>query len=111
MATRRRDQNASHRGYQRLTEEEDNPRASLNSNSPILPKEELEEDIEHGPSTQNATFDTDGLEQHYTPIKGYEGAHRYDPSYTWDPKNEKQVVWKVRDLLLKSEQILNSFID
>jgi hypothetical protein len=95
MSARRRDNNSGRRGYQRITEDEDDPRASLNSNSPILPKETLEEDITYRPSGQSAAFDTDGLEEHYRPIKEYEGAHRFDPDYTWDAKDEKQVVRKV----------------
>jgi len=97
MTARARDHTVSHRGYRHLVEDEDElePRASFNSSSPILPKEQLEEDTTYGLRDQGATFDTDGLELHYRPIKDYEGAHRFDPSYTWSPKDEKEVVWKV----------------
>ena len=40
-------------------------------------------------------FDNDSLEEHYAPIVNHEGAHRYDPKYEWDPKDEKKVVRKV----------------
>ena len=46
-------------------------------------------------STRNGTFDDDGLEEYYVPIEKYEGRHRYDPKFEWDPKEEKRVVRKV----------------
>jgi len=42
------------------------------------------------------TFQTDGLETFYEPVEGYEGAHRYDPEYTWSAADEEKVVRKVR---------------
>ena len=41
-------------------------------------------------------FDNDSLAEHYAPIVNHEGAHRYDPNFEWDPKEEKKVVRKVR---------------
>lgn len=42
------------------------------------------------------TFEeTDSLEDFYKPIAEYEGAHRYDPKFQWDPKEEKQVVRRI----------------
>lgn len=41
-------------------------------------------------------FDNDSLDEHYAPIVNHEGAHRYDPNFEWDPKEEKKVVRKVR---------------
>jgi hypothetical protein len=38
---------------------------------------------------------TTGLDEFYKPIESYEGAHRYDPSYTWEPSEEKRIVRKV----------------
>lgn len=35
------------------------------------------------------------LEELYAPIVNYEGAHRYDPKFQWDTKDEKKVVRKV----------------
>lgn len=46
-------------------------------------------------STRGATFDNDSLEELYVPIEAYEGRHRYDPKFEWDPKEEKRVVRKV----------------
>lgn len=40
-------------------------------------------------------FDNDSLEEHYAPIVNHEGAHRYDPKFEWDPKDEKRVVRRV----------------
>lgn len=41
------------------------------------------------------TFDTAGLEDHYKPIEKYEGIHRYDPDFEWEPEEERRVVRKV----------------
>jgi hypothetical protein len=78
-------------GYFELKDKEDDPRSSIDSSSPIFPKQPGDEDSD----VPTATLDTDGLETFYTPVDGYEGAHRYDPAYTWDPEDEKAVVWKV----------------
>jgi hypothetical protein len=79
-------------GYFELKDQDDDARLSLDSSSPILPKSPGELDGEYVPPS---TLDTDGLETFYRPVDGYEGAHRYDPAYTWDPNDEKAVVWKV----------------
>jgi hypothetical protein len=42
------------------------------------------------------TFDTAGLDSHYQPIEKYEGLHRYDPKFDWEPEEERRVVRKVR---------------
>lgn len=44
---------------------------------------------------RGATFDTSSLEEYYRPIDSFEGLHRYDPKYEWDPKDEKRLVRKV----------------
>lgn len=51
----------------------------------------------HGidPSKHNATFETFGNETFYTPIEDYEGKHRYDPTFEWEPKEEKKLVRKL----------------
>ena len=36
----------------------------------------------------------DGVD-HYRPIAEYEGIHRYDPKYTWEPSEERAIVRKV----------------
>ena len=52
----------------------------------------------HGidPSKHNATFETFGNESFYAPIETYEGKHRYDPTFEWEPKEERKLVRKVR---------------
>jgi hypothetical protein len=46
---------------------------------------------------EGVTFDKAGLETHYRPIDSYEGLHRYDPSFDWEPEEERRVVRKVWD--------------
>jgi hypothetical protein len=41
------------------------------------------------------TFDTAGLDAHYKPVESYEGIHRYDPKFEWEPEEERRVVRKV----------------
>ena len=52
----------------------------------------------HGidPSKHVATFETIGNPSFYTPIENYEGKHRYDSNFEWEPKEEKKLVRKVR---------------
>jgi hypothetical protein len=38
----------------------------------------------------------------YKPIEGYEGAHRFDPSFKWDPAEEKKLVKTVSLYILFS---------
>ncbi len=45
--------------------------------------------------SQVGTFDNDSLESFYKPIESFEGAHRYDPNFQWDKKEEARVVRKV----------------
>lgn len=43
------------------------------------------------------TFAARGLgKDHYRPVESYEGIHRYDPDFEWEPEEEKRVVRKVR---------------
>lgn len=49
-----------------------------------------------GREREGVTFDTAGLQSHYTPIDRYEGKHRYDPDFDWEPEEERRVVRKVR---------------
>ena len=54
----------------------------------------------------NATFTGSGLKaRFYKPIERYEGHHRYDPDFVWEPEEERKVVRKVRlrSLLWASE--------
>ena len=38
----------------------------------------------------------DSLASFYKPVESYEGRHRYDPYFQWEPAAEKKVVRKVR---------------
>jgi hypothetical protein len=100
----RRSPNRAHSNveYQAIKDEDDNPRASINSVSPILPK--LDGEFERVLDNRDdfKTFDTEGVESYYKPIEGYEGAHRYDPKYRWNKSEEKEIVWKVRVPSLQS---------
>jgi hypothetical protein len=50
----------------------------------------------HGDST---TFASAGLDAYYKPQPHWEGLHRYDPDFTWEPSDERRLVRKViRDL-------------
>lgn len=52
-----------------------------------------------GKDTGAVTFATGGLgKDHYRPVETYEGIHRYDPDFEWDPEEEKKVVRKVSNL-------------
>ena len=50
----------------------------------------------HGidPSKRNVTFERFGDESYYTPIDSYEGKHRYDPTFEWEPHEERKLVRK-----------------
>jgi hypothetical protein len=42
------------------------------------------------------TFAAHGLRQDtYRPVDTYEGLHRYDPDFEWEPEEERKVVRKV----------------
>jgi hypothetical protein len=43
------------------------------------------------------TFAGSGLNSRfYKPLDSYEGIHRYDPDFDWEPEEERKVVRKVR---------------
>jgi hypothetical protein len=94
----------SHRGisasrfkakYVELDEQdEDDGKGSVNSRSYLLASSDRDDYDEDVPP-KSTTFNADGLETFYKPIEGYEGAHRYDPEYTWSAADEKRVVRKV----------------
>lgn len=49
-----------------------------------------------GLKKDGVTFDTTGLKaRFYKPIDRYEGHHRYDPDFEWEPEEERKVVRKV----------------
>jgi hypothetical protein len=37
-------------------------------------------------------YETEDTKEIYKPIEGYEGAHRFDPSFQWDPEEERKLV-------------------
>ncbi|KAI8934985.1 hypothetical protein NX059_008651 [Plenodomus lindquistii] len=44
----------------------------------------------------SSTWATKGLgTDHYRPVETYEGIHRYDPDFNWEPEEEKRVVRKI----------------
>lgn len=45
--------------------------------------------------TEGKAFDNDSFQSYYKPIDSYEGRHRYDPDFEWEPKEEKKLVRKV----------------
>ena len=53
-------------------------------------------------SRYQGTFDTVGDSSFYTPIERYEGKHRYDPNFEWEPKEERRLIRKVK-------LVINSF--
>ncbi|KAI9706248.1 MAG: hypothetical protein M1820_004823 [Bogoriella megaspora] len=50
---------------------------------------------EYEEQTAQGTYRTAGLESYYVPIDNYEGRHRYDPSFHWEPEEEKKLVRKI----------------
>ena len=55
-------------------------------------------------STQHkGTFETISDASFYSPIQQYEGKHRYDPRFQWEPKEERRLVRKVIDSALNAE--------
>jgi hypothetical protein len=49
-----------------------------------------------GAGKRGTTWATTGLgSDHYRPVDTYEGLHRYDPDFEWEPEEERKVVRKV----------------
>ncbi|KAI9838987.1 MAG: hypothetical protein M1819_004195 [Sarea resinae] len=48
--------------------------------------------LDNAPRT---TFETAGLKEHFEPIDSYEGKHRWDPDFQWEPQEEKKLVRKL----------------
>ncbi|KAH7090742.1 major facilitator superfamily domain-containing protein [Paraphoma chrysanthemicola] len=47
-------------------------------------------------SREGTTFAAHGLRQdNYRPVDSYEGLHRYDPDFEWEPAEERKVVRKI----------------
>ncbi|KAL6708363.1 hypothetical protein ACN47E_003287 [Coniothyrium glycines] len=64
-----------------------------------VPKQQYDEKVRRASITKDdtrSTFLSGGVdEEYYKPIANYEGAHRYDPFFEWEPKEEKKVVRKI----------------
>lgn len=54
----------------------------------------------HGEPSNEAFLRKDVSEAHYKPTANYEGLHRYDPEYVWEPSEEKRLVRKVNSVIL-----------
>ena len=52
-------------------------------------------DHDSQPPRGHGAFETISDKSYYTPIERYEGKHRYDPNFEWEPKEEKKLVRKV----------------
>lgn len=46
-------------------------------------------------STFANDFESSTSEDFYAPVASYEGAHRYDPKFAWEPSEERKLVRKV----------------
>lgn len=67
---------------------------------------------------RGTTWAASGLKtDHYRPVDTYEGLHRYDPDFEWEPEEEKKVIRKVclqhvssKMLLLIHFRLTNVFV-
>lgn len=54
---------------------------------------------------RGTTWAANGLKtDNYRPVDTYEGIHRYDPDFDWEPEEERKVVRKVRSSLINDAQ-------
>ncbi|KAF2826090.1 MFS general substrate transporter [Ophiobolus disseminans] len=59
-----------------------------------VPPETYDEKVRHHKT--GTTFVSSGVDdEFYKPVAKYEGAHRYDPYFEWEPLEEKKVVRKI----------------
>ncbi|KAF2497781.1 MFS general substrate transporter [Lophium mytilinum] len=49
----------------------------------------------NGNTKERVTFANAGVESFYVPIDTYEGRHRYDPHFEWEPAEERKIVRKI----------------
>lgn len=81
---------------------------SPNSNTGALVTGKLEADAPSSASSSQTSFEQAGTDKqrttwaasglgasHYRPVDTYEGLHRYDPDFEWEPEEERKVVRKV----------------
>jgi len=64
--------------------------ASVVNDPPVKVERGLE------PHAGSTTFASEGLDAYYKPSAQWEGLHRYDPNFTWEPSEEKRLIRKVR---------------
>lgn len=70
------------------------------SSSPRSSKTNVSEMVSVG-GKRGTTWMTNGLQtDNYRPVDTYEGIHRYDPDFDWEPEEERKVVGKVISLLM-----------
>ena len=49
---------------------------------------------------RGTTWAASGLKtSHYRPVETYEGIHRYDPDFEWEPEEEKKIIRKVQSFV------------
>jgi hypothetical protein len=60
----------------------------------------LRDDIENSSSDENnikgTVFDDSAAAEFYRPVEKYEGRHRFDPTATWTPEEERKLLRTVR---------------
>lgn len=59
----------------------------------LQPAVQSEKSSPHGLSS--TTFASKGLDAYYRPADNWEGLHRYDPDFAWEPAEEKALVRKL----------------
>ncbi|KAK4908701.1 hypothetical protein LTR49_022441 [Elasticomyces elasticus] len=61
----------------------------------VLKDPMLQPDKGHQGNGNSTTFASEGLSAYYKPGDQWEGLHRYDPKFTWEPAEEKKLVRKL----------------
>jgi hypothetical protein len=64
--------------------------------SSFTKKEPAALEAEVNTTNPGQAFENVGLEKFYKPIPTYEGYHRFDPEFQWEPEEERIVVRRVR---------------
>jgi hypothetical protein len=57
--------------------------------------ETLDDEHSADPNAPDNIYTKNDVAEVYKPIEGYEGAHRFDPTATWSPEEEKKLVRRV----------------
>ncbi|KAI5795367.1 major facilitator superfamily domain-containing protein [Peziza echinospora] len=70
------------------------PSPSTSRKSSVLDEVPITAKSAAGSAFTRESIGKDGVD-HYRPIPEYEGIHRYDPTYTWEPTEEKAIVRKI----------------